>query len=285
MVMDDAADQHDGRDQYGKRDRLSIGEMANLTRLTVKALRWYDEVGVLPPDYVDPSSGYRYYRPEQVGQAQLVGLLRQLDMPLPHVAQFLADPSPDRLRTWWLGQEAALEQRRGVVHYLEITLSQGATPMFDVHTRDVPAEKVACLTGRVHQPDLSRFIPDSIATLRNFLADQGVEAKEFDLVLYHSVTTPDVEGTVEVCVPFTGSVEPAGEIAIRIEPAHREAFARATKGQVATLEIMHAYDALGQWLRDHGHQPSASPREVYFADWIAVDDATDALDIAFPYAP
>lgn len=266
-------------------DRLTIGELSRRTRLTVKALRWYDEVGVLPPDHVDPYSGYRYYRPEQVDQAVLVGLLRQLDMPLAQVAEFLAAPSVERLRAWWSGQTGEFELRQGVVRYLEITLSEGEAPMFDIETRTVGDEKVATITGRVLQPDLPRFIPRSIGTLRDYLAAEGAQAKEFDVVIYHSRMTPDAEGIVEVCVPFTGSIEPAGDIAVRIERGHTEAYTTVTKAQVKIPEIMHAYDALFAWLADHGHELSDGPREVYFADWDAIDDETPAVHIAFPFVP
>ena len=266
-------------------DLISIGEMARSTRLTVKALRWYAEVDVLEPAFVDPDSGYRYYRPEQVRQARLVGLLRGLDMPLPQVAEFLASPSRERLRSWWGGQAAEFARREGLVRYLEITLSEGAAPMFEIQTREAPQEKVVTLTVQVLQPDLPRVLPDAIDRLRAHVTAQGATAKPFDLVLYHSDMTPDVEGTVEVCVPFEGSLEPAADLAVRIEPARTEAFARVTKGQFATLEVMHAFDAVGAWLGEHGHAMTAAPREVYFADWGAIGDDEPAADVAFPFAP
>jgi DNA-binding transcriptional MerR regulator len=42
-------------------DLMSIGEFARLSRLSAKALRLYDELGLLPPAQVDPGSGYRWY--------------------------------------------------------------------------------------------------------------------------------------------------------------------------------------------------------------------------------
>lgn len=43
---------------------LSIGAFARRARLSHKALRLYDRHGLLPPDHVDPVTGYRYYRPD-----------------------------------------------------------------------------------------------------------------------------------------------------------------------------------------------------------------------------
>ena len=47
---------------------LTIGEFSRRTRLSAKALRLYEQLGLLIPDAVDPSSGYRQY-----GEAQVAG--------------------------------------------------------------------------------------------------------------------------------------------------------------------------------------------------------------------
>ncbi|WIN00579.1 MerR family transcriptional regulator [Actinoplanes oblitus] len=61
---------------------LTIGAFARAARLTPKALRLYDEVGLLPPAAVDPESGYRFYTPEQLAHARLIAQLRRIGMPL-----------------------------------------------------------------------------------------------------------------------------------------------------------------------------------------------------------
>ena len=48
---------------------LTIGEFAEATRLSPKALRLYAEHGLLSPTRVDNDSGYRYYRTEQLHAA------------------------------------------------------------------------------------------------------------------------------------------------------------------------------------------------------------------------
>jgi protein phosphatase len=72
---------------------LSTGEFARASGLTRKALRLYDELGLLPPARVDPDTGYRLYEPAQLEQARLVAWLRQLGMPLAAIRSVLALPS------------------------------------------------------------------------------------------------------------------------------------------------------------------------------------------------
>ena len=70
---------------------LAIGESARLTRLTTKALRIYAESGLLRPEQVDRTSGYRYYSIEQARTARLIGLLRATDLGLAEIARLLAE--------------------------------------------------------------------------------------------------------------------------------------------------------------------------------------------------
>ena len=72
-------------------DLLPIGRFSKATRLSVKALRHYDELGLLRPAFVDPSSGYRYYRPAQANQAEAIRILRSVEMPLEEIGELLAD--------------------------------------------------------------------------------------------------------------------------------------------------------------------------------------------------
>ena len=55
---------------------LTVGQFGRLCQLSRKALRLYDERGLLPPARIDPDSGYRYYRRDQVATARRIRLLR-----------------------------------------------------------------------------------------------------------------------------------------------------------------------------------------------------------------
>ena len=68
---------------------LTIGEFSRMTHLSVKALRHYDDVGLLSPAQVDGSSGYRLYATGQVPTAQVIRRFRDLDMPLEEIRTVL----------------------------------------------------------------------------------------------------------------------------------------------------------------------------------------------------
>lgn len=74
---------------------LTIGAFARAARLTPKALRRYDKVGLLPPAAVDSESGYRFYDPEQLAHAWLIAQLRRIGMPLAEI-RTVCDLRPER---------------------------------------------------------------------------------------------------------------------------------------------------------------------------------------------
>ena len=61
---------------------MTIGEFSRVSRLTVSALRFYDNVGALVPVQVDPRTNYRWYAQSQVGDGRLVARLRRVGMPV-----------------------------------------------------------------------------------------------------------------------------------------------------------------------------------------------------------
>lgn len=74
-----------------RNDLLSIGEVANLKGVSVKALRYYERVGVLRPAYVNPETGYRYYTMRQMGELDVIVSCVQLGVPLRELSGYVSD--------------------------------------------------------------------------------------------------------------------------------------------------------------------------------------------------
>ncbi len=68
---------------------LSIGEAAKLKGISVKALRYYEQQGILKPAYINPQNLYRYYTPEQLIIIEAIFLCLELDIPLKNFHQYV----------------------------------------------------------------------------------------------------------------------------------------------------------------------------------------------------
>jgi DNA-binding transcriptional MerR regulator len=227
---------------------LPIGEFAAASRLSQKALRLYGENGVLPPAWVDPDSGYRYYSPEQLRQATLIAFLRRSGMPLGEIREFLRDPTVDRLEEYERRVADEFADRRRVLRYVKRYLRE--EPMYDVITKRVEEQPYLSKSERVYVRDLERFICDTFEEL-------GYDkAAEPPFVLYHGPVNNDEDGPVEVCVPKTEGDKrlPAGEVA----------FTQISGEQCVFPEILGAYEAVYRWAKENGREPDGPSREVYF---------------------
>lgn len=264
---------------------LGTGEFARRSRLSVKALRLYERQGLLRPVEVDAGNGYRRYGEDQLVPARLVALLRRLDMPLAVVAGIVAAPEAERaglLADYWAEVEHRMAVQRGLAAHLRVVLSggKGLLDMYEVEQRDVPEQVVLTEQRHLLQPALVDWIDSSMGRLMKAAeAHGGGSAAPF--VVYHGEVNEDSDGPVEACVPIRADEPPSG-IAARVEPAHREAYVRLTKAQVAFPQILSAYDAVAQWIKENGFAIHDAPREVYFADFEAAGPDDAVCDVAFP---
>jgi len=268
---------------------LSSGEFARRSRLSVKALRIYDDIGLLPPAAVEPSGGYRRYGVDQLRTARLISMLRGIDMSLAEIGGLLTDLDSDleraleRLNRYLAALEARHASRRSLVRHIHAILREGEPLMFEVHTRRVPARRVMSMQRRLHAAETDAFVREA---KRVFIEHLGGAAPlgPFSLI-FHGVVDDDSDGPLEATLGCSEDVEPSELVGIRTEPAHEEAFTTITKAQWEYPAILAAYDAVAcspEATARPGNRLSC--REVYLAEPDAVTEDELICDIAFPLA-
>lgn len=266
---------------------LSTGEFAHRTRLSVKALRIYDETGLLRPARIDASTGHRRYDVGQVRVGQLIGLLRGANMSLAEIGQLLGDLGADRdAATGRLDQflrelEIRHTGRRFLIRHVHAILREEDQPMFPVQTRHVPAQRVMSIQRRLRAPETDGFVREAKAEFAAHLGDVAPTGP-FTLI-FHGIVDHESDGPLEAILGCPEGVQITDKIGIRVEPAHEEAFTTITKAQWDYPAILAAYDAVAcsaeVVARPKGQ---LSCREVYLAEPGAIADDDFICDIAFP---
>lgn len=276
------------------RDRLlSIGVFARRSRLSTKALRLYDSIGLLVPADIDPENGYRRYRESQLADARMIVLLRRLDMPLTQVAEIMSLPGPQaagRLSAYWAAYETRVASQRELAAHLRSRLSGREEPLGypEPLLRDVPEQLVLVEQRHVTLEELPAWIGATLGRLSASARDHG-GVKGHPFVVYYGEVNEDSDGPAEACVPIapyatTGASPPesAPTHALRFEPAHREAYVRLRKAQVAFPQILSAYDGVARWATAQGVEITGAPREIYFTDFTSAAPGDEVCDVAFP---
>ena len=288
-------------------EEVGIGEFARRSRLSIKALRLYDELGVLAPARVDEASGYRYYNVAQLEAARLVAMLRQLDFPLATIREMLAsDPveAAEQIAAHWREVESAHDARRELVEYLVNRMSGKRSAMYEVSTREIPERSLLCLKRNVDEQGAWALGKEFIAILRErpLPKMEGREGAMFSI--YWGEVSADSDGPVEWCKPVPESDAKAlashyPELSLRTEPAHREAYVAlpndalpAGPGGKPAVQWQLASEALQAWAAEHGFDPESQVlkpedlglRITYLASEPVTATSAPYCDFAVPFA-
>jgi len=239
---------------------LKIGEFARLGRVTVKALRHYDALGLLRPAEVDPGTGYRTYDPGQLEALARILLLRDLGFPLKAIPPLLRDPvrlasAIERRRGELV--EALAEDRRRLrrLDAFRAALSANSPPP-PVLVRSVP--DAPALTAREVVSGGDGRITELFERLEREAARRGARAPHHPFLLFHD-GKDEAKLDVEACVP----VEPqsVGSSATRIVPGCASAGAIVYRGPYAQTPSL--FEELARWVAAQGGGIGGPLREVY----------------------
>jgi DNA-binding transcriptional MerR regulator len=234
--------------------------------LSAKALRLYDELGLLPPARVDEDSGYRFYEPGQLKQARLIAVLRQLQVPLAEIKAILPlEPvrAAERVREVWAASEAEHTGRRALATYLIDELSGKRSVVHEVGTREMPDRSLLCVKRNVAGVDHAwGFGKEFIALLRHYQLPQIPGRAGAFFCIYWGEVSEDSDGPMEWCRPVPADeaetlAARCPELTLRAEPAHREAFVNIGDGQIDGADWQVVSRSLEAWSEEqHDMRPT-----------------------------
>ena len=235
---------------------LLIGEFARRCRLPVSTVRYYADVGLLLPAEVDPHTGYRRYRFDQIEQAVLLSRLRAIGVSLAAMKEILAGGAA--------ASETLVEERRRIQR--EVLARQRALAEIDEllservgppHPQPVlvllKAERVATLSLRSDVSVVTEGVTRGIVRLRRHLRDRRAAWQP----PFGAIFPLDLSDEIDVTVFVRGTAAaderlPSG---VAAEVVHED-----------SLESLpHTFAALLDWIASAGHEPAGSVIEEYLA--------------------
>ena len=132
---------------------LKIGLFSKLSRVSIRMLRYYDEIGLLHPAYTDPESDYRYYREDQLPQIGWITALRDMGFSLADVCRIMAvGRDAEALAPFFSRRRRELEQeaektarQRMLLDTAEKRLGKEDFMQYNVTIKTIPARYAACV--------------------------------------------------------------------------------------------------------------------------------------------
>jgi len=187
---------------------MTIGDFARASGLTPKALRLYDELGLLRPADVDVTNGYRYYDPEQLDRARLVARLRLVGMSLARirtVADLPAQARSAELVSYWRQVEADHTSRREQVAVL-VDQSRGKETgmLMDQALHPTVASRIG-VGQRDRQLDACTIGTRLFAVADGFGTEAGVAAGVLEAIRAYDDLRGSIEPTALLDEAVTGA--------------------------------------------------------------------------------
>ena len=116
---------------------LTIGQFAAMHGINKKTLMWYDEIGLVRPASVNPENGYRYYDYHQSPVLETILLLRDLDVSIHEIQDFMKDRSAGNLKQLLEEKMADLDKQIAHLQAVRTTLSAHRQNMDTLLTMDL----------------------------------------------------------------------------------------------------------------------------------------------------
>ena len=257
---------------------IPIGCFAQLTHLSIKALRMYANEGLLQPIFVDPESGYRYYTLAQAALAARIRLLRLVDMPLEEIREVLQATDPAMVRTHLTSHHQRITNRmardqQSLLLLQRLLEKPDAFLSFTVKVKDIADQPLLSLCTHAASGSFGQAIRSAFGALITYARGMGAYSPEQPpLVIIHQYTPQEYKevGTdLEVGLPIQRPVEGERGIVSTLLPGGTVASV-VHVGPYHELEII--YPALEVWIEKHGYVITGPPRNVILTNHALVTD-------------
>jgi DNA-binding transcriptional MerR regulator len=246
---------------------FKIGDFSKLSQVSVRTLRYYEEMGLLAPIEVDHFTSYRYYSVDQLPRLNRILALKDLGFSLEQIAQMLDEGlSPAQLRGMLRMKQAEIQQQVGeeqarlarVEARLRQIEQEGKMPTHEVVIKKIEPQLVAAIRRVI--PNYGG-IGQLYGELFAHLGQRGGRPAGPPLAIYHDPEFREQDADVEVAAPLAAPLPGSEQVSVRELPGVEQAASMVYQGTYEN--IGGAYNTLLAWTGTNGYRIAGPCREVY----------------------
>ncbi|MBM7631590.1 MerR family transcriptional regulator [Geomicrobium sediminis] len=258
----------------------SIGQFSKMNRVTVKRLRYYDQVGIVTPAYTDPNTGYRYYRSNQIETLHRVLAMRQLDFSIAEIQEVIS-----KQQDWqtMIGKKKEELEKKSVL--LNRQLQQANYYLLDhsppeIIVKSLPKVTVASMKLTLpHYDDLFVAYPAMGDKMRE--TNSVVDPIQYCFTRFYDGEFKETNINLEICEAVTEKKDNHDGLIFKDIAKVPFAACLLHRGPYETIGESHA--KLYQWLEESDYSLAGPPREaVIDGIWNELEPTRWLTEVQFP---
>ena len=274
---------------------FKIGDFSRLCRITVRTLRYYDEIELLKPVKVDTFTGYRYYSVDQLPRLNRIAMLKSLGLSLDEILELLDNDLPtDHIKQLLQAKQSEIKQRlnedeerlRQVEAWLD-KINKGDKMPTDIAIQEKEVPELQVISKRetgTYETTISK-LADELMEQINRPENQGrVTITGPVMMLCHEEEYKEEDADIEVVVPVSGAVaveNPSFEIKTLpqcrvLSFVHRGAYN-------SYYDIAYVYAQIYKYAEENNLELIPPDRELYLNNREEVPENELLTEIQFPF--
>lgn len=266
---------------------FQIGAFSKLCKVTVKALRYYDELDILKPELINPETGYRMYSTLQLAKVSEIVRLKEMGFSLDEIRFILKNPLPPEKLTGLLeakkrdiADEISREEMKILRIKEYIRNIKEEKFMSECLIKELPEVIVASMRKVIKKyDDLFEIVPP----MGKIMGEHGAVCREpaYCFNIYHDEEYKEENIDVEVCEAVTKKLESKDGITYKKIDGVKTAACIYHKGPYSLLG--NSYSVLLKWIDESGYKIIGQPRESFIDGcWNKESDADWLTEIQIP---
>jgi effector-binding domain-containing protein len=265
---------------------LKIGDFSKLGQVTVKALRLYDQMGLIKPFHVDDFTGYRYYSAEQLPRLNRILAFKDLGFSLEQITKLLDENLASaeirgmlRLKQGEL--QRLVEEEMARLLRVEARIKQieqeNNMPNYEVVVKKVEPIKVASIRDIIPSYPSVSWLCDSLI---EYLNQHGVVPNDYFTGIWHDPGYKESDVDAEFAISIESEIPSSDRVQVYELPGYEKIACAVHHGSYKT--IIQAYTALLSWIEANGYKVIGANREVYIVGGNNQEDESYVTELQFP---
>ncbi|AIQ36282.1 MerR family transcriptional regulator [Paenibacillus sp. FSL R5-0345] len=269
---------------------LSIGEFSKICEVSTKTLRYYDEIGLIHPDEINPENGYRYYSIKQLTKMLFINRLKSYQFSLEEIKDILEweqDQFEEKLCAALNLKKREVQEKLRVYEYTlkqmnsdVLNLEKGISLMsylnkIEVQLVETKPMNILYLRQMLSSDDYALGYGKYFSKLYEIIATEKLTLLGTPITIYHSEEYNPAGNDTEFALPIEEIVKETRELpdGLCAKSVYRGPYS----------ELTSVYAKLTEWIENEGYELISSPYEIYLTDPTQTADPENLVtEVYFP---